>query len=81
MKFRHELKHNINYSDLLILKGRLSAILAHDENSGEDGTYFVKSLYFDNYTDKALREKLDGSSEKWVIKTVWGVGYKFELLN
>ena len=30
---------------------------------------------------KRLREKLDGSSEKWVIKTVWGVGYKFELLN
>ena len=30
---------------------------------------------------KRLREKLDGTSEKWVIKTVWGVGYKFELLN
>ena len=30
---------------------------------------------------KRLREKLDGTSDKWVIKTVWGVGYKFELLN
>ena len=30
---------------------------------------------------KRLREKLEGSSERWVIKTVWGVGYKFELLN
>ena len=30
---------------------------------------------------KRLREKLEGSSDKWVIKTVWGVGYKFELLN
>ena len=30
---------------------------------------------------KRLREKLDGASDKWVIKTVWGVGYKFELLN
>lgn len=30
---------------------------------------------------KRLREKLDGASEKWIIKTVWGVGYKFELLN
>ena len=30
---------------------------------------------------KRLREKLDGVSEKWVLKTVWGVGYKFELLN
>ena len=30
---------------------------------------------------KRLREKLEGASEKWVLKTVWGVGYKFELLN
>lgn len=29
---------------------------------------------------KRLREKLDGISDKWHIKTVWGVGYKFELL-
>ena len=64
MKFRHELKHNINYSDLLLLKSRLSAILPHDENSGEDGAYFVKSLYFDNYSDKALREKLDGVNKR-----------------
>lgn len=27
---------------------------------------------------KRLREKLDGVSEQWSIKTVWGVGYKFE---
>ena len=30
---------------------------------------------------KRLREKLDGVSDKWTIKTVWGVGYKFELLQ
>jgi DNA-binding response OmpR family regulator len=29
---------------------------------------------------KRLREKLEGVSDKWVLKTVWGVGYKFELL-
>ena len=28
---------------------------------------------------KRLREKLDGASEKWGLKTVWGVGYKFEV--
>ena len=27
---------------------------------------------------KRLREKLEGISEKWTLKTVWGVGYKFE---
>ncbi|MBQ9079884.1 MAG: response regulator transcription factor [Clostridia bacterium] len=30
---------------------------------------------------KRLREKLDGTSDRWQLKTVWGVGYKFELLN
>lgn len=41
---------------------------------------------FDYYGDsrtvdvhvKRLREKLEGVSEKWVLKTVWSVGYKFE---
>ena len=28
---------------------------------------------------KRLREKLDGASEKWELKTVWGVGYKFDV--
>ncbi len=28
---------------------------------------------------KRLREKLEGVSDKWALKTVWGVGYKFEL--
>ena len=30
---------------------------------------------------KRLREKLEGVSDKWVLKTVWGVGYKFEILE
>lgn len=30
---------------------------------------------------KRLREKLDGVSEQWTLKTVWGVGYKFEVKN
>ena len=30
---------------------------------------------------KRLREKLEGVSDKWCLKTVWGVGYQFELLQ
>jgi len=30
---------------------------------------------------KRLREKLEGVSDKWMLKTVWGVGYKFEILE
>ena len=28
---------------------------------------------------KRLREKLEGVSDQWNLKTVWGVGYKFEV--
>ena len=64
MKFRHEYKHQINLSDVYGLRARLSAIARHDSHAGEDGTYFIKSLYFDNYMDKVLREKLDGVNKR-----------------
>ena len=28
---------------------------------------------------KRVRQKIDGVSDKWQLKTVWGVGYKFEV--
>lgn len=70
MKFRHEYKHQINLSDIYGLRARLSAVAKYDENADEDGTYFIKSLYFDNYMDKALREKIDGVNmrEKFRIR-------------
>lgn len=64
MKFRHEYKHRINLMDIYCLRTRLSAVMKHDENAGEDGTYLIKSLYFDNYMDKALREKQDGVNKR-----------------
>ena len=64
MKLRHEYKHQINLADVYGLRTRLSAVAKHDSNAGEDGTYFVKSLYFDNYMDKALREKIDGVNKR-----------------
>lgn len=70
MKFRHEYKHIINTADRLILKNKLSKIFDHDLNCKNDGTYFIKSLYFDNYSDTALREKTNGVScrEKFRIR-------------
>jgi len=41
--------------------------------------YFGDSRTVDVHV-KRLREKLEGVSEKWNLKTVWGVGYKFEVL-
>lgn len=63
MDLRHEWKHEISYSDLLVLRQRLSAVAKKDEHA-VDGKYFIRSLYFDNLSDKALREKLDGISRR-----------------
>ena len=41
--------------------------------------YFGDSRTVDVHV-KRLREKLEGVSELWSLKTVWGVGYKFEVL-
>ena len=49
-----------------------------DEVWGFD--YFGDSRTVDVHI-KRLREKLEGVSDKWSLKTVWGVGYKFELLS
>jgi two-component system response regulator ResD len=49
-----------------------------DEVWGFD--YFGDSRTVDVHI-KRLREKLEGASSKWSLKTVWGVGYKFELLK
>ena len=49
-----------------------------DEVWGFD--YFGDSRTVDVHV-KRLREKLENVSDKWSLKTVWGVGYKFELLN
>lgn len=49
-----------------------------DEVWGFD--YFGDSRTVDVHI-KRLREKLEGVSEKWSLKTVWGVGYKFESMG
>jgi hypothetical protein len=58
-EFRHELKHELGTSELLALRQRLRAVLDPDKHS-PDGRYSVRSLYFDDARDTALREKQDG---------------------
>ena len=64
MNGRHELKHYIGAADYAQLRARLKSLLKPDENAGGDGSYIVRSLYFDNYSDKAVVEKLSGLSRR-----------------
>lgn len=61
---RHELKHYINYADVVQLRARLPFVASPDKNAVGASGYRVKSLYFDNYNDKALKEKIDGVNER-----------------
>ncbi len=63
IKYRHEQKIEISYGDLLALRARLQAVLRPDPHA-PNGRYIIRSLYFDNDRNKALREKLDGVNQR-----------------
>lgn len=69
MQYRHEVKHEVSKIDMLILRQRLKATMNPDPYA-VNGCYEVRSLYFDNLDDKALREKIDGAAvrEKYRIR-------------
>ena len=73
MKPRHEWKHEITAADRLVLISRLSAIARRDVH-GQNGRYKIRSLYFDDPRDTALREKIDGVArrEKFRIRYYGG---------
>lgn len=63
MDFRHEWKHEIGAADLIAIRQRMGAVARPDLHA-VDGKYRIRSLYFDNASDQALREKLDGVSRR-----------------
>ena len=61
---RHENKYWINRGDIIALRARLEKVLEHDEHAGEDGTYFIRSLYFDDIDDSAYYDKVAGNRDR-----------------
>lgn len=60
-KYRHELKFKISNSAAEVLKQKLSLILKKDKNAYySDGSYLIKSLYFDDLESSSYYEKMDG---------------------
>ena len=81
MLYRHEWKHPVSPGDVMALRARLGAVLQRDAHT-VDGRYQIRSLYFDNLWDKALREKLDGVEprEKYRLRCYNG-GFSYVLLE
>ena len=64
MTYRNEIKHIISPSDKQSIIASMNAVAARDVNVGPSGQYFIRSLYFDNFDNKVLREKIDGMNER-----------------
>ena len=68
-EFRHEYKYPVSAGQCLLLEKRLGRVLQPDRHA-VGGRYTIRSLYFDDYHNKALFEKLDGTDprEKFRIR-------------
>ena len=58
-RLRHELKYIISFRDYYELRTRALSFMRHDEN-GDDGRYFIRSLYFDDIMLSNYNQKMDG---------------------
>lgn len=56
---RHEIKYRISYKDYLVYMSQLSKLLKKDAH-GQEGSYTVSSLYFDDVFHTGYYEKIDG---------------------
>lgn len=61
--FRHEWKYEISAQEAMLIRQRMRVVMKSDPYA-KDGKYTIRSLYFDNLQDKALREKIDGTDRR-----------------
>ncbi|WP_017473148.1 polyphosphate polymerase domain-containing protein [Amphibacillus jilinensis] len=57
---RLELKHAINERDCYLIRKNLQHIMEYDPHADQQGRYFIRSVYFDNFDQKVLTEKKEG---------------------
>ena len=68
--FRHEWKYLITDAQILMLQNRIQHLLAKDDHVDSEGSYTVRSLYFDDYADTCYYENENGTEprEKFRIR-------------
>ena len=69
--YRHENKYEISKADYLAMRSRLKQIMSADPHTDENGLYQIRSIYFDNIYDKALKEKIDGIAKREKFRIRW----------
>ncbi|MBO5143957.1 MAG: polyphosphate polymerase domain-containing protein [Lachnospiraceae bacterium] len=63
-KYRHEYKYICSDTQLVLLRNRLEGLMEYDKYAGQDGTYMIRSLYFDDYLDSCLRDNINGTDPR-----------------
>lgn len=69
-KYRHELKYPVSAAQIALLKNRIQNLIPLDPHAGPDGSYRIRSLYFDDHYDRCLLENENGTDprEKFRIR-------------
>ena len=80
LKGRTELKHELNKIDCYLLRNKLKHVMEVDPHATKDGKYLIRSVYFDNFDNKALTQKKEGllSRDKFRVRLY---DYNTNLLN
>ncbi len=63
-RYRHEYKYFLDGTKESILRIRADGILMRDTHVQADGTYFIRSLYFDDYDDSCAKENEAGTDPR-----------------
>lgn len=63
-QYRHELKFLCGEGELRLLEERIRHICSLDSHVGEEGSYTVRSLYFDTYDDRCFYENEAGADQR-----------------
>lgn len=63
-RYRHEEKYLLDAAQEALLRLRATAVLKPDPHARADGSYLIRSVYFDDAEDSCLRENLDGTDPR-----------------
>ena len=69
-KYRHELKYQVTDAQIQMLRMRLRHLMPLDSHVAQTGSYRIRSLYFDDYDDRCMKENENGTDprEKFRIR-------------
>lgn len=63
-RYRHEYKYFLDSAMESILRIRADGVLLRDPHVKSDGSYFIRSLYFDDYADRCMKENEAGTDPR-----------------